>query len=136
MMAEEEETGQEEAREVEASSASAPLEPHLHWALGLVLALKAFLGLAEFTHLNHGHDAWDRTVERSDAGDRWGPRAWRRVGRVGVRSGAQRSSKEQSVERHSWTALTQATYRSPPEGCSGPHTGVPPWSTFHYQVRK
>lgn len=30
------------------------------------------------------------------------------------------------AEKPTMGGLTQATYRSPPEACSGPHRGVPP----------
>ena len=48
-------------------------------ALGLSWVLKVFLGLAQFTHLDHEHDAWDQTTDRSEAGGQMGtPGLWER----------------------------------------------------------
>ena len=55
-----------------------PRELHLHHALGLAWVLKVFIvlaWLAQLTHLDHKCDGWDQTTDRSEAGDRWGPRA-------------------------------------------------------------
>lgn len=44
-------------------------------ALGLAWVLKVFLGLAWFTrvtHLDHKHDGWDQTTDRSDTGEQIG----------------------------------------------------------------
>ena len=46
-----------------------PQELCLLRALGLTWILKVFLGLAQLIHLDHKHDAWDQTTDRSEAGD-------------------------------------------------------------------
>ena len=59
--------GEARGEKAEGGAGSPRLSPQelcLLRALGLTWVLKVFLGLAQLTHLDHKHDAWDQTTDR------------------------------------------------------------------------